>query len=96
VALEAAPALGRLAEAMQLATRAEPGCCHYAFGVDLARHERLWLSELWSDTEHLEQHFATPHMRAFRTAIRQLPGLVIEAVRYEAVNEKVFVAPASA
>jgi quinol monooxygenase YgiN len=88
VALEAAPALRRLAEEVQLATRAEPGCRQYAFGIDLARQERLWLSELWTDGEDLERHFTTPHFLAFRAAIRQLPGLVVEVFQYDAINAR--------
>jgi quinol monooxygenase YgiN len=92
VAPQAAPALGRLAAEMQLATRTEPGCRHYAFGVDLARRERFWLSEVWGSAEDLERHFATAHMVAFRAAIRQLPGLIVEAFQYKAVNERVLIA----
>jgi quinol monooxygenase YgiN len=92
VALQAAPALGRLAEEMQLATRAEPGCRHYVYGVDLAQREKLWISEVWASAADLERHFATAHMLAFRAAVHQLPGLVVKVHRFEAANKKILVA----
>jgi len=78
-------AAGRLRElgmALERATRAEPGCRHYAIGFDAQVAGRAWLSELWDDDGALQAHFETAHMQAFRAGLSALPGLAVEAMRY--------------
>lgn len=78
----AADRLRQLGLALERATRAEPGCRHYAIGFDAQVAGRAWLSELWDDDGALQAHFATPHMNAFRAGLAALPGLRVDARRY--------------
>jgi quinol monooxygenase YgiN len=68
------------------ASRAEKGCRCYAFYEDLERPNRFRVFEEWVDDAALEQHFATPHMNAFR---QRLVGVVIvsrSVHRYEVAS----------
>jgi quinol monooxygenase YgiN len=58
----------RLKEAMAAnveATRAEDGCEHYAYGVDLSDPNLLHISERWRDEAAIEAHMRSPHMAKF-------------------------------
>jgi len=57
-----------LIEAMKIVTgpsRAEPGCHHYGFSVDIEDANRFHLFEVWEDAAAVEQHFKSPHFRAY-------------------------------
>jgi enamine deaminase RidA (YjgF/YER057c/UK114 family)/quinol monooxygenase YgiN len=78
----------RLRQAMALArevagrTREEPGCLHYAYGVDVSTPNRLQLSEWWRDDAALQAHLRTPHLTAFRQGLRRLGGSRARVRRY--------------
>ena len=60
--------IDRLKDAMARnieATRAEAGCEHYAYAVDVCDPALLHVSERWSDDAAIERHMASPHMGAF-------------------------------
>ena len=57
-------------------TANEPGCVLYKHSIDVENDNRVFLSEIWTDTEALRAHFASPHFQAFRAAV---DGLGIEA-----------------
>ena len=54
--------------ALQNATRAEEGCLLYAFSADLEDPGLVHIVEKWTSEEALTEHFAQPHMKAFRDA----------------------------
>ena len=54
--------------ALQQATRAEEGCLLYAFSADLEDPGVVHIIEKWTSEEALLEHFAQPHMAAFREA----------------------------
>lgn len=71
-------ALLEAARTLASATREEPGCLSYHVGVDIERPSALRLSETWRDIEALRDHFATPHMAAFREVLATEPGVRTE------------------
>jgi len=59
-------------QAMATATHAEPTNISYTFSSDLADPTWLHLFEEWETEEGLAEHFATPHMADFITALGEL------------------------
>jgi quinol monooxygenase YgiN len=51
------------------ATRAEDGCEHYAYGVDVSDPNLLHVAERWRDDAAIEAHMVSPHMGAFMAEI---------------------------
>ncbi|MCG6120545.1 MAG: antibiotic biosynthesis monooxygenase [Blastomonas sp.] len=58
------PAMARMIEA----SRAEPGCIHYAFAHDVIEPGMIRVSESWADQAAFDAHVASPHMAAWRAA----------------------------
>lgn len=76
--------IARLAPAFKMniqATRGEPGCARYAYGVDVADPDLLHVVEEWSDEEAVTAHMNTPHMAELMTA---LGGARIETISINA------------
>ena len=44
----------------------EPGCISYVFSPDISDPGLFHLFEVWESQEHLNAHFVTPHIAAFR------------------------------
>jgi quinol monooxygenase YgiN len=57
--------------AMVPATRAEPGCDHYALAADLDDPDLLHVSERWVDQAALGLHLVTDHVIDFQMAMRR-------------------------
>jgi quinol monooxygenase YgiN len=76
-------------EAQIAATRAEDGCEHYAFAVDVGDPDLLHISERWRDHAAIEAHFASPHMAAFNAALAGAKVLELRVVAYDAQGERV-------
>jgi quinol monooxygenase YgiN len=73
-----------LASTLMRETIKEDGCIKYAFAADLTQPACLQLSELWRDDAALSAHFRTPHIHAYREALKPL-GIISRVVRrYEA------------
>lgn len=54
-------------------TRAEePGCLDYAMTADPTDERRIRVYERWASQQALDEHFATPHIKDFRTAVAEL------------------------
>jgi quinol monooxygenase YgiN len=51
------------------ATRAEEGCEHYSYSVDISDPNLLHVAERWSDDKAIERHMASPHMGAFMAEV---------------------------
>ena len=51
------------------ATRAEEGCEHYAYAVDISDPDLLHVAERWSDEGAIERHMASPHMGEFMALV---------------------------
>ncbi len=47
---------------VMLATRAEDGCIEYNYAEDVLDPGLIRVSEVWESREHLDVHFASPHM----------------------------------
>ncbi|MFI7701886.1 putative quinol monooxygenase [Nonomuraea sp. NPDC049480] len=67
-------------------SRMEPGCLDYAMTADPDDERRIRVYERWASAEALEEHLATPHIKAFREAAaglvrhgRSLHRLVIQS-----------------
>ena len=54
------------------ATRKEAGCITYAFSFDVKEPGLLRIFEEWERREHLEAHFKTPHMAAWRARLGEI------------------------
>lgn len=63
--------LGSTLATMISATRAEPGCDHYAIDVDGEDADLLHVSERWVDQAALGQHLVSDHVVAFQMAMRR-------------------------
>lgn len=54
-------------------TRAEePGCLDYAMTADPTDERRIRVYERWASQQALDEHFTTPHIKDFRTAVAEL------------------------
>ncbi|MFJ4978023.1 putative quinol monooxygenase [Streptomyces coeruleorubidus] len=51
----------------------EPGCLDYAMTADPGDERRIRVYEHWTSRQALDEHFATPHIKDFRTAVAGLP-----------------------
>src|SRR5262245_55346102 len=57
---------------MNIETRKEPGCLHYAFTADFGNSNRFHLSEIWVDEGALVEHLQTEHMATFMATLPEL------------------------
>jgi len=79
--------IDRLRESMArnvASTRAEEGCEHYAYAVDISDPDLLHVSERWSDEAAIERHMASAHMGAFMAEIGASRVEAISIKAYEA------------
>jgi quinol monooxygenase YgiN len=56
---------------MIAATRAEPGCNHFALSEDVLEPDRLHVAEHWTDQVALGAHLVSDHVVAFQLAMRR-------------------------
>lgn len=62
--LEAArPAMRTMIEA----SRTEPGCLEYSYAEDVLEPGLMHVTELWDDRRHLQAHFRSDHIAAWRS-----------------------------
>ncbi len=74
-------------EAMIAASRAEAGCIAYGYSIDVLDPQLIHINERWKSREALAEHFESPHMAAWRTAVAEI-GLADRDLRlYEAEPE---------
>ena len=66
------------------ATRAEEGCEHYAYAVDLSDPDLLHVSERWRDDDSIAAHMASPHMGALMAELGAAKVESISIKAYEA------------
>ena len=57
------------AQAMQRASREEPGCQEYGFWFAMDDPDKLLVFERWDDQDALDFHFTTPHLAEFAAGI---------------------------
>jgi quinol monooxygenase YgiN len=55
------------------ASRSEPGCLDYTVSADPEHPGRVIIFERWAAENDLAEHFKTPHIDAFRAAIKPYP-----------------------
>ena len=74
-----------LMEATIAATRAEAGCEHYSYAVDLSDPDLVHVAERWTDQAAIDSHMASPHMAAFMREIRraEIEAMSIKMYRAE-------------
>ena len=71
-------------DAVETASRAEPGCLDYTFSVELNNAAVLRITEKWQSLDDLKAHFEMPHLAEFRKAIAEHPPKDMQASFYEA------------
>jgi len=54
--------------AMISASRAEEGCLEYYYAEDVLEPGLIHVKEIWTSREALRDHFASPHLCAWRSA----------------------------
>jgi quinol monooxygenase YgiN len=64
--------LGHLVEVQERTLETEPGCLDYAITADPTQAGRIRVFERWVSQQALDQHFTTPHIKDFRTAVAGL------------------------
>ncbi|MEU5043314.1 putative quinol monooxygenase [Streptomyces griseorubiginosus] len=64
--------LKALAELGRRTRAAESGCLDYAMTADPDDERRIRVYEHWTSRQALDAHFATPHIKDFRTAVAGL------------------------
>jgi quinol monooxygenase YgiN len=69
--------------AMVDASRAEPGCLHYAYAEDVFEPGLIHVSERWRDREALKTHFKTAHMMTWRAAFPTLGVTERDLIQFE-------------
>lgn len=72
-----ADAVVEAAQACIAGTRGEAGCITYDLYRKTDAADGLVFVEVWESREHLQAHFATPHIKAFQAAIS---GLLAKSV----------------
>jgi quinol monooxygenase YgiN len=53
--------------AMITASRAEAGCLEYSYAEDILDRGLIRVSEIWESRSALEAHFATEHLKVWRS-----------------------------
>ena len=79
--------IARLTPAFRMnvhATRGEAGCARYAYGVDVADPNLMYIVEEWSDEEAVNAHMNTPHMAELMQAMGSAKIEAISVNAYEA------------
>ena len=66
------------------ATRAEDGCEHYAYGVDVSDPNLLHITERWRDEAAIEAHMTSPHMAHFMAVLGEAKIEALSVRMYEA------------
>ena len=66
------------------ATRGEAGCARYAYGVDVADPNLMYIVEEWSDEDAIAAHMAAPHMAELMGALGTAGLETISINAYEA------------
>ncbi|MFE7839700.1 putative quinol monooxygenase [Streptomyces sp. NPDC057474] len=64
--------LGHLVELGHRTREEEPGCLDYAMTADPTDERRIRVYERWISQQALDEHFTTPHIKDFRTAVAEL------------------------
>jgi len=73
--------------AMMTASRAEPGCITYAYGLDLTEPGLIWVSESWASQEALDDHIKMPHMATWRAALAAAGPYERKLSAFDVVNQ---------
>ncbi len=66
------------------ATRKEDGCLSCAYGEDVLEPGFVRISQRWLNWQALEAHAKTPHVVAWRAALKEIGVLHRDVVAYEA------------
>jgi quinol monooxygenase YgiN len=77
-------------QAMEHATRSEPGCLRYVSSIDVHDSRVLRIYEEWESMEALVPHFKTSHMAEFQTALGGLQSVSMDAKVFEIRKELPF------
>ncbi len=63
-----------------------PGCVSYVVLADVSRDDALWVTELWTDTQHHLASLALPHVRDAVTEGRRLITAVAQRTTTEVLS----------
>ena len=58
--------------AMISASRAEEGCLEYYYAEDVLEPGLIHVKEIWTSREALRDHFAAPHLSAWRSGVAKV------------------------
>ncbi len=69
LSVEPTESISQAMAAMVTATRAEPGCISYSFGIDVIDPRIIRIGERWESREALAMHGTSDHMSDWRAAL---------------------------
>ncbi len=72
------------------ASRDEPGCLDYTVCADPENPGQVVVFERWADEDDLIEHFKTPHIAAFREAVKPYPRSGRSLYRYFVAHREEF------
>lgn len=75
-------------DAMLAGSRAEPGCVEYSYAEDVVEPGLIRVFEVWRDQVAVDQHFASPHMKAWRAAWPSFGVSDRRLLAYEVASER--------
>ena len=76
----------KMLEGLLEPTRAEVGCINYDLHISSDDPAQFMFHENWSSKEALDQHLATPHLKAFMAKEPQLLAKSVEITLWEKSN----------
>ncbi|MEU6224420.1 putative quinol monooxygenase [Streptomyces sp. NPDC047042] len=80
--------LGHLVALGHRTREAEPGCLDYAMTADPGDERRIRVYERWVSQQALDEHFATPHIKEFRTASAGLTRVGVSLDRHTVAESR--------
>ena len=75
-------------DAMLAGSRAEPGCVEYSYAEDVVEPGLIRVFEVWRDQAAVDEHFASPHMKAWRAAWPSFRVSDRRLLAYEVASER--------
>ena len=71
---------------MIAASRGEPGCRCYSYGIDVAEASVVRVYEEWESRAHLEAHVGTDHLKAWRRRLTEVGIVSRDVTVWEATS----------
>lgn len=84
--LDMEDATRKILEGLLAPTRAEAGCINYDMHTSADDSAQFMFHENWTSKQALDQHLATPHLKAFMEQVSRLLTQPVEITLWEKVD----------